>query len=48
MGLLEHLKWHHRRLVSTLAVYIFPNDVLIERCALSAMNSEPQTLDETM
>ena len=26
----------------------FPNDVLIERCALSAMNREPQTLDEIM
>ena len=26
----------------------FPNDVLIERYALLAMNREPQTLDETM
>ena len=27
---------------------VFSNDVLIDSCALSAMNREPQTLDETM
>ena len=26
----------------------FPSDVLIETCALSAMNMGPQTLDETI
>ena len=26
----------------------FSNDVLIESCALSAMNREPQTVDEAM
>ena len=38
------------RLASTLAVdgMPFPNDVLIESCALSAMNMEPQTLDEAI
>ena len=30
-----------RCLVNTLAVDIFFNDVLIESCALSAMNREP-------
>ena len=44
----EHLKRHNRYLVSTLAVDAFPNNELIERCAFSVMNREPQTLDETM
>ena len=37
-----------RILVSTLAVDILSNDVLIESCALSAMNRESYTLDEAM
>ena len=36
-------------LVSTLAGDIyFSNDVVLERCALSAMNREPWTLDDAM